>query len=210
MPPAPALLLDRDLATSGFTAILNGLVTSLPEALCAVFVDGEGEAIDYATRIAPFEARIVGAEAAQPLARARSLARRVGLGEILEVRLDAAARALLARHVTDDCTLVLLVGAPSIHMAAAERCAQAAQALCIEARCPLPGALRVLRVVELQSGADRALPQAFIDAGARRTVSAILGVQWGPTHNVFLVRTDTGEEVVVEHEGATGRWRRLG
>jgi len=210
MPTPPASLLPRDVATTGFTSILEGLVESLPEALCAIFVDGEGEAIDYATRIDPFEAKILGAESALPLARARALARLTNLGEILELRFDAARRAVLARQVTDACTLVLLVQSPSVRIAAVERCALAAQALCIEAGQPLPGALRVLRVVELQSGTDRALPQAFIDGGARRIVAAILGVQWGDACNTFLVRTDTGEEMVVEHTFATGQWRRRG
>lgn len=208
MPPPAAALHPRDLAPTGFTAILEALVQGLPEALCAVFVDGEGETIDYASRIDPFDARIVGAEAAIPLSRARALARLTELGDILELRIDGARRTLLARHVTDDCTLVLVVDEPSVRVAAVERCAQAAQALCIESGHPLPGALRVLRAVERQHGVERAMPRAFIDGGARRTVSAVLGVQRGPAHDTFLVRTDAGEELVVEHEHATGRWRR--
>lgn len=210
MPPPMATLRPRDLAATGFTPILEALVHDLPETLCAVFVDAEGETIDYATRIDPFEARVVGAEAAIPLSRARALARRTGLGDILEVRLDGARRTLLARQVTEACALVLMVDAPSVRVEAVEHCARAAEALCIESGHPLPGALRVLRAVELQDGVGQALPRAFVEGGTRRTVSAVLGTLPGPAHDTFLVRTDDGEELVLEHQHATGRWSRQG
>ena len=74
--------LDR----SGFTAALEALLHDLPEVLCATFIDDEGETIDLATRIDPFEARVAGAAFSLPLSSARATLRRARLGGLGELR----------------------------------------------------------------------------------------------------------------------------
>lgn len=201
-------LQPRGVEITGFTPILEGLVYEVDEALCAVFIDGEGETIDFATRIDPFEARILAAEMALPLASTLQLAELTNLGTILELRVQTSARSLLARHVTDRCFLVLGLANPTLRAWAAERCAMAAQALCVEAGQPLSGALSVLRAVELVEREGDAFPTAFVDGGIRRRVSAVLGVERHPDRSLYLVRTDEGEEVLVEHDHGQRLWRR--
>lgn len=203
-----ARLLPRGMFETGFTPILESLVRSVDEALCAVFIDGEGETIDFATRIDPFDARVLGAELALPLARTAGLADLTALGTVLELRVLAAGRCIVARHVTDRCFLILATGSPTLRAKVAEQCAMAAQALCVEAGEPLPAALSILRAVELVEREGDAFPTAFSDGGVRRRVQAVLGVERRDDQSLFLVRTDEGEEVLVEHDRRRQRWRR--
>ncbi len=202
-------LLPRNNDPTGFTPALDELVQGLPEALCAVFVDGEGEAIDLATRIDPFDARVTGAELTILLARTGAAARSLGHGPVMELRLHGAARSILARHVGDGCDLVLMVSGQGVSAAAAERCAATAGALRTEAGICAPAALAVLHAVELRpSHAGSMVPRAFVEAGVRRRVAAVLGVREDRDGTAFLVRTAEGEEMLVVHDLAGDGWRR--
>ena len=54
-------MLARDADPTGFTAALEALLEAVPGGLCATFLDAEGETIDLATRIDPYEARVYSA-----------------------------------------------------------------------------------------------------------------------------------------------------
>lgn len=56
-----ALFGERDQAISNFAATLGRLCDVLP-ALGAALVDGEGETVDYAGRLTPYETRVAAAE----------------------------------------------------------------------------------------------------------------------------------------------------
>ena len=64
-------ILARDADPTGFTAALEALLEAVPDGLCATFLDAEGETIDLATRVDPYEARVYSAELALPLASLR-------------------------------------------------------------------------------------------------------------------------------------------
>ncbi len=86
-------ILPRDSDRTGFTATLEALLDLLPDALCATFLDSEGETIDLATRVDPFDARIYSAEFALPLASMRAASRELGVGTTRELRLVGAGPA---------------------------------------------------------------------------------------------------------------------
>ncbi len=52
------------------------------------------------------------------------------------------------------------------------------------------------------------VPRAFVEAGVRRRVAAVLGVREDRDGTAFLVRTAEGEEMLVVHDLAGDGWRR--
>lgn len=208
--PRPPDETARDQAATGFTRHLDTLVRQLPEAVCAVFVDGEGETVDLSSRIDPFETRIAGAEMAIVLASVRAAQARLGHGEMLEVRVEGHDRSIVARTVGEGYDLVLLVRSSTISARAAEMTAATAIALLVEAGLKPPPSYAVLRSVEQrESRAGFATPSAFDENGVRRRVEAVLGHRHEDGEVKFLVRLDDGEELVIAREQATGRWRRV-
>jgi predicted regulator of Ras-like GTPase activity (Roadblock/LC7/MglB family) len=201
--------LDRDQAITGFSRHLDGLLAQLPEALCAVFVDPEGETVDVSARVDPFDARVAGAEMAIVLGSARAASRKLGYGDTLEVRLESPQRSVIVRAVSEGYELVLLVGAPAISARAAELVAQTAVALLTEAGLPPPPSYATLRSVERKpSQTGMLVPAAFDDRGVRRKVTAVLGHRTEGGAVKFLVRVDTGEELLLVNEPISGRWTR--
>jgi hypothetical protein len=203
-------LRPRTLAPSGFTPALEALLVDLPEALCATFIDDEGEAIDLATRVDPFDARVAGAAFAVPLDSLRAMLRGSALGVLGELRVEGGARSVLVRHVATGCDLVLVLAAPAIDHVASMRCAVTARELCAEAGLDPPAHHRALRAVELRRRADGlAAPRAFVEGDVRRRVSAVLGVAHHGAQTVWLVRASPDEEVLLAHDHRTDRWDRF-
>lgn len=199
-------LRGREVDATAFTPVLDGLLKDLPDALCATFLDAEGETIDLATRLDVFDARVIAAEFALPLAHARALTNRMGAGPILELRVGFARRSAVLRHVADDCDLLVVFDVATVGVRDVERVARAARSLCVETGMTPIAALSVLRNVEL--GPDGLTPRTFEEAGIRRRVRAVLGMFEGPGHTQFLVHTDAGEDVMVRLDHATRLWRR--
>lgn len=203
--------IDRGcLEPTGFTAALEALVFELPEALCAVFIDDEGEAIDLASRVDLFEARIAGAVMALPLTTLRATLRRRRLGGLSGIRLEGGSRSVLVREVASGCDLVVLLDAPGISASTFIRCAVTARELCAEARLEPPRHMHALSGVELRRRPDGlAAPRAFLDGGMRRRVIAVLGVAQHGAQIVWLVRAVPDEEVLLAHDLTTDRWDRF-
>jgi len=59
--PRRRVAVARDQHESAFAAILSDLVARVPGARAAAFVDRQGETVDYAGRIAPFDVRLAAA-----------------------------------------------------------------------------------------------------------------------------------------------------
>lgn len=195
---------ERDSDRTGFTATLEALLETLPDALCATFLDGEGETIDLATRVDPFDARIFSAEFALPLASMRSASRELGVGATRELRLIGESRCALVRYVSDGCdVLVVLDGETGLGRASFE-CARAAARLAFEAGLP---SWRPVSVSPVTSSG--AMPEAFIEDGRTRRVAAVLGAPDSTMTESLLVRTREGDECVIARDPTTERWFRL-
>jgi predicted regulator of Ras-like GTPase activity (Roadblock/LC7/MglB family) len=200
---------ERDQAVTGFSGHLDNLIRQLPEALCAVFIDGEGETIDLASRLDLFDARVTGAEMAVLLASVRQSFLKLSQGETLEFRLEGSERSIIARHVSEGYDLIVLIQAATISARAAELTAAAAISLLVEAGLKPPPSYAVLRAVEQRpSRTGLLVPTAFEEGGVRRRVESILGHRADTGEAKFLVRLDDGEELVLEQENSTGKWRR--
>ena len=52
----------RDMEETAFTPLLRRYIMSLLEVQAVVFVDDEGETVDYATRIPIYDAKVIAAQ----------------------------------------------------------------------------------------------------------------------------------------------------
>jgi hypothetical protein len=96
---------SRDQSASVFAAILGHLVARIPGARGAALVDQEGETVDYAGSMAPFDTRIAAAHWRIVLNDLSAL-RTLGSAHWLAVR--AAKRTYLAHELTEGYALVLV------------------------------------------------------------------------------------------------------
>lgn len=197
-------ILARDNDETAFTAHLEALLRSLPEALCATFLDAEGETIDLATRVDPFDARIYAAELALPLASMRSAGKQLDVGPIRELRLVGEARSAVVRSVIDGCDVLLIIDGEAALGRAAYECERAADRLAEEAGMPTRRPLSVH-----PEGASGETPQAFLEDGRTRRVAAVLGAPDATLTEALLVRTAEGDECVIARDPTTHRWFRL-
>ena len=81
--PAPALARDTD--TTAFTTLLVDLIARVPGARAAALVDADGESVDYAGALSPFDVKVAAAHW------------RIVLGELDQVEVLKGARAIVVR-----------------------------------------------------------------------------------------------------------------
>lgn len=196
----------RGLDVTGFTEPLELLVDALPEAECATLIDDEGEAVDIATRVDPFEARVAGAVLSLPLHLARSFARKAGLGEVLGLWLIGERRAAITARVGDGLDVVLVIDGTVARERVREALAEAAESLRYEAGLAGDAVGFAVESRRMSSGTVR--PTAVVERGVRREVREVLGVLHEETVTHVLVRTDGPRELLLQYDRETGRWSR--
>lgn len=97
----------RDQEVSAFTLILDDLVARVPGAISAGLVDSEGESVDYAGWLEPFDIKIAGAHWRIILHQLQGLAW-MGSARTLIVR--SATRSTIARLLPDGYAVILVLG----------------------------------------------------------------------------------------------------
>lgn len=107
----------RDQGTSEFTAILERLVADTPCARAAALFDFEGETVDYAGAMDPFDVRIVAAHCQILLAELRDLPR---MPALQQMRVRARRGAYVIRTLDQHYSL-LVVTHPRASFAVSER-----------------------------------------------------------------------------------------
>ena len=105
-PPGARRHVPRDQPASSFAAILGQLLERTPGARAAVLVDFEGETVDYAGSMAPFDLRIAAAHFRIVLDAAAGLRQ---LGTLRSLAVRAAKRTYLAYELGDGYALVLVL-----------------------------------------------------------------------------------------------------
>jgi hypothetical protein len=203
----------RDELESSFTPILRRTLESLPRALCAVFVDTEGECIDYASSIDPFEAKVSGAHALILVRALCASQRKLGLHEPFTLAIAGSERELWARRITDDYIIVVvtLPGAEGTQMWTV--LAAAAREFRSEVNAVDPSwepATRLEVVVRAAVGWPYA-PAAFSQHGVRVTITDVLGRWTEPGGgdeelSCFRVRTADGQELTLVHDPNADGW----
>ena len=120
----------RDQVESAFSAILSALVEAVPLAAGAALVDAEGETVDYAGYLDPFDLKVAAAHFGVVLHDIRSFR---PLSTVKEVRVRAKQRAYLLRILDADYSLILVLHKYSGFSVSHRALRETESRLCIEA-----------------------------------------------------------------------------
>jgi hypothetical protein len=194
---------SRDQAPSSFTVILEQLIAHVPGAQGAALVDFEGETIDYAGALAPFELKVAAAH--WQIVLSEVAASRVG--PIRQITVRARARSYIVRQLQPGYAVVLVLH-PRAAFAVSDRALQHADArLCAEAGWTQPrGPTRWYGVDVETDASDRARPTRLRGEGGWQPVE-VMGCMVGlrPREKGFRVRLPSGAEMLLVRE-RMGRW----
>lgn len=202
-------LVRRDQGLSPFSAVLMRLCDSVGAAGAAL-VDGEGETVDYAGAIDPFDIKVTAAEwvvVLELLHRSRVAAFR----ETDEVALRGAKKSFLLKNIGNGYALVLVL-VPHAFGASRRALAEAVRELCEEAGLPLP------RSAEGDRDAWRRVEVLTVAADPRRPSAVWVGGAWSPVEILgrlsaglgsreigYRARLSSGAELMLVRE-PLGRW----
>lgn len=93
-----------------FHYLLTNLMVDVPGAQGAIFLDPEGEAVEFVTRRAtPYELKLEGAYHGIFLRRAARLARIVSGGDLAAVALTGSHMRVMSQRLKEDYYLVLVM-----------------------------------------------------------------------------------------------------
>jgi hypothetical protein len=195
-------VVSRDQDESTFGAILARLVAAVAGAQAAALVDAEGETVDYAGALDPFELKVTAAHWQIALAEIATQAERPR-----QLTIRARRRSYVVRCLEEGYTVVLVLH-PRAGFAASERALQEALArLCSEAGFSAPPRAGRWFGVEVEPEPhDRARPARLHLASGWAPVEvmgSLVGLR--PRERGFRVRLPNGAEMMLVRE-RLGRW----
>jgi hypothetical protein len=193
----------REQSPSRFTEILEGLLRAIPGAQAGALVDFEGETIDYAGDLDPFDVKVAAAHWQLVLGEIADT--RIGAPRQLTVR--AHRKSYILRQLQPGYAVVLVLH-PRAAFAASDRALQEADArLCAEAGWAAPRVPTRWYCVDVETEAsDRGRPARLRGTGGWQPVEvmgSIVGL--GPREKGFRVRLQSGAEMLLVRE-RMGRW----
>ena len=212
---APRTETARDQAENAFTLILRRLFHAVPSLLSAVFVDVEGECIDYVAAIDPFEAKVCGAHMHMLMGAMRTARLAASAGDAYALELVTSQREVWVRRIGDDYMLVVLLAHGFDRAELSDAMACACREFRAEVGIPPPGweeRLERLSVLLRGSAGWQYAPEGFTLDGERYTISDVLGRWVEPVHGAntqlvcFRVRTQQGQELTLAHDERTEVW----
>lgn len=213
---APPLVLQRDRPISPFGEILARFVEVHTGCLAAVFVDADGECIDYASQVDVFDALVIGAQLSPQSHALGRLSQQHGGGALVLWVLEASERDVVVRRVSDELTVVIALEAGALGARLLRSTAPLAEALRREAAIPAPSwePWGEPMPVELRTaGGWGYAPAALITPDGRREPIEVLG-RWTEHGSIstrevvcFRVRCG-GEELTLSHDLSLDRWQR--
>jgi len=116
-----------------FNYLLTNLLVDVPEALGAVFVDDEGETVDYVTRHGePFDLKVEGAYQGIFTRQLGSIFATAGIGNIEFFMVEASELATLTHLLPDGYYVVLVARKPVARARAQHHLRQTAKMLARE------------------------------------------------------------------------------
>lgn len=195
----------RDQATSTFTRILERLLAATPGARAAALVDFEGETVDYAGALDPFDVKVTAAHWLIVLAE---LAEAPHVGVIQEVKVRAKSHGYYVRRLEENYAVVIVLH-PRAAFAVSERAvAEAITCLSREAGWSLPRDTSRWSFVEVETERRGRIrrPVRLKVNGAWQPVDvmgAVVGL--APRERGFRVRLPSGHEMMLVRE-RLGRW----
>lgn len=204
----------RDQAENAFTAILRRMYQNIPALVAAVFVDMEGECIDYVTCLDPFEAKVTAAHLHMMLGRLRTARASRTTGDTIGFEVVASQREAWVQRIGDEYVLVIILKRGFDRSEVRDAMALAGREFRAEVGIDAPGWERTERLsvrVRASPGWTYA-PEGFSVGGERIAIVAVLG-RWnerpgpsGPSLVCFRVRTSSGQELTLAHDEVTEAW----
>lgn len=199
----------RDQDENAFTAILRRLFRTVPALTSAVFVDMEGECIDYVTSDDPFEAKVTGAHMQMLLNM---------LPGAFAFELVASRREVWVRRVSGEYVLVVMLARGFDRGELRDAMALAGREFRAEVGIEAPHWEKDARLsvrVRTSPGWTYA-PEGFSVGGERVAIAAVLGRWTEPppdpgaagaqTLVCFRVRTPDGHELTLAHDETAEAW----
>ncbi|AKU97186.1 hypothetical protein AKJ09_03850 [Labilithrix luteola] len=182
---------------SAFTAILAALVRRLPGAFAAALVDVQGETVDYAGDVDPFDVKVAAAHMRILL---NDVDRLGALGKPRSLVIRGAKRSIVTRALPEQYALVILLRRRAGFTASQRAFATCERALAAEAGwavTPVKGA-PIWHPIVVESD-RRGRPRWM---GEPRLAVEVLGAVMGLPSNEqgFRVRTSTGSELTLVRE----------
>ncbi len=208
---------DRDQSESGFTEILRGLVRSEPDIRAIIFVDHDGECVDYCSELPPYDAKIAGAHMQVIVDGLRQPLQRLLSGELIEVQVYAKERDIIARRIDDEYLVVVVVRAGRSDDKLLQGVRDTVDRIRAEANIPPPwwDEKGEPLVVQTRKAIGWGFaPTAVAFAGIETRILDVLG-RWrengGATGGelvCFRVRTEGGGELTLAYDPEQDRWFR--
>jgi hypothetical protein len=194
----------RDTEATAFTTLLSDLITRVPGARAAALVDRDGEAIDYAGSLSPFDVKVAGAHWRIVLGELDSVP---ALRQPQSVIVRATERSFILRPLADGYAVIVILCARAGFAPSPRAFHVFERALRAEAGIGVaPAGPSWTSVVVSQD--DRARPHAVASsAGATPQPVEVLGavVGLGRGERAFRVRFATGFETTILREPG-GMW----
>ncbi|MBK9261698.1 MAG: hypothetical protein IPM54_18065 [Polyangiaceae bacterium] len=194
----------RDQEASTFTTILERLLAVIPGSRGAVLVDSDGETVDYAGILEPFDLKIAAAHWQIVIAELRELEH---FGDSRQITVRARSRGYIVRRLPEGYGVVLVLHARAA-FAASERAMDEIEAdLCVEAGWDRPaGSAKWFRVDVETLPPEHVRPHRMRAAGTWQTIE-VLGTMVGlrPREKGFRVRLAGGAEMSLVRE-CRNRW----
>lgn len=206
---------ERDQNETEFTELLRALRRAVPAIDVAVFVDEEGECIDYVSTLEPFEAKVMGAQMHDVQKQIELAGRgKVDVGFHYGLEIACEAHEVWTRRISSDYVLVVRVTGSfepaDLRASVARACFAFRATVGIETPGWEPPVLSDDVQIREAVGWDYA-PTSFREHGEHVAVADVLG-RWveeagGSDRVCFRVRTDEGRELTLVHDHGADAWR---
>lgn len=193
---------QRDQDATIFSQILRRLLRNAPSARGAVLVDFEGETVDYAGEIDPFELRVAAAHWQIVLAQLQP----PGIFGARQIVVRTNKRGYIVRRIHGTYALVLVLHRRAAFAVSQRALCEADALLCAEAGWPLPNVAYWFGLEVESDPRDRTRPVRMRVGGNwydLDVIGCVVGLS--PRERGYRVRLSCGVEVTVIRESG-GRW----
>lgn len=208
---------ERDQIESAFTGVLRRLFASDVTIVAVVFVDSEGECVDYCGSLEPYELRVVGAQMQVVINNLRGPLMRLSLGELGELHVHCDRYELVVRRIDPEYTCVVMRregDSDDVMLTALDEAVDSLRELAglvVPAWDTLGGGLGVdVRDSEVWGYA----PAAIHAPDRSLAIEGVIG-RWVESGGLtgrplicFRVHTSDGREATLVHDEAHQRWYR--
>ncbi|MBK8173550.1 MAG: hypothetical protein IPK60_24880 [Sandaracinaceae bacterium] len=200
---------------SGFTPILRELFRSSRHIISVTFVDSQSECIDYCSSLAPYDAKIAGAQLLITLSGIQDEEQRLRHGETFLVHISGDTKELVVCRVGPEHVLAVVLEPESAAPDFFDSLERAIRDLRIESGLERRTAIEALLVGVRRARGWPYAPTSFMEDGIAVDIVGVLG-RWveraadGAELVCFRVRAKGGEELTLVHAPEAGGWTRRG